>query len=75
MKILLDILFVYLLGVALIHLRLHWILRRIVRQLVDEGLSNKIESKKYFWVTLTDSMKWPYYLVWHGLKSLIGDLK
>jgi hypothetical protein len=75
MTALLLVLAIYLLGVAIVQSRLLLILRRLRQQIIDSGMAISLNSRGYFWTTFLDSVKWPFYLFWHGLKSLLEDLR
>jgi hypothetical protein len=73
--VLLITLIVYLLGIVVVQTRLLLVLRRVRRQIIENGMAININNKGYRWVAFLDAAKWPHYVLWHGLKSLIEDLK
>ena len=75
MTFVLAILCIYLLGIVVVQARLLAVLRRLRKQIIDNGMAISIEKKGYRLTAFLDATKWPFYMFWHGLKNLVEDLK
>lgn len=58
-------------GIAvLIGIRLWFVANKVAKK-----ISNDLKPAQFFQSLIVDSMMWPYYLLWFGIKQFVEELK